>query len=249
MPSEVVRRMDSEVQVARTPTMLEVVQAAISDPTVDPARLQSFLQIGRELQADVAKAEYNAAFAALKHALPVIEKRGMVLNKAGKKQFAYARYDDLHEAITPLLREYGFATSFDFEEPEKGRLTCKLELTHRAGHSKTYSWTLPAMGENSYVTNLQNAAAARSFGKRCVLIDALDILTRDTDTDGRPVEPEKPISDEHLAQLEDMIQESDNRSSGNRERFNRRLRTEFKVESVSDLFESQYQIVKGWFAR
>ena len=99
--------------------LLETVMRAVQNPDIDPARLEHMLHIGRELQQDQAKAQFNAAFAALKLELPVIDKRGVVLGKGGKRMFRYARYDDIHEAITPLLSHHGFATSFDFEEPEK----------------------------------------------------------------------------------------------------------------------------------
>lgn len=225
-------------------SMLEVVMRASQDPNVDPARLREFLQIGRELQKDKAVAEFSAAFAALKPELPVIDKKGVVLNKHGKLQFKYARYDDLHTAISPLLAKHGFATSFDFQEPEKGRLTVILELMHRGGYSKLYHWTLPAMGDNAYVTNLQNAAAARSFGKRCVLIDALDILTMDSDSDGRPVAPSERITEEQANRLGDMIAECQNRDREFTRRFKQWLKAEMKTDVLAELFQGeQYEAV------
>lgn len=226
-------------------SMLEVVMRAAQDPNVDPGRLREFLQIGRELQKDKAIADFSAAFAALKPELPVIDKKGVVLNKSGRVQFKYARYDDLHRAITPLLTKHGFATSYDFEEPEKGRLTVILELSHRGGHSKFYRWTLPATGDNQYVTNLQNAAAARSFGKRCVLIDALDILTMDSDSDGRPVVPAQQITEEQANRLADIIAECENREPGKfTPRFKRWLKEEFKTDVLGELFQgAQYDAV------
>ncbi len=217
--------------------MLEIVMRASQDPNVDPARLREFLQIGRELQKDQAAAEFNAAFAALKPELPVIDKKGVVLNKTGKVQFKYARFDDLHDAITPLLTKHGFATSFDFQEPEKGRLTVILELLHRGGHSKLYHWTLPAMGDNQYVTNLQNAAAARSFGKRCVVIDAFDILTRDSDSDGRPVAPPERITEAQMLMIGDILLEIENREPKSTLRFMKWIKEETKAESVAELFQ------------
>jgi len=224
--------------------MLETVMRAVADPNIDPARLREFLEIGRELQKDQAEAQYNAAFAALKADLPVITKKGVVLNKRGQVQFKYARYDDLHRAISPLLMKHGFATSFDFEEPEKGRLTAILHLLHQGGHSKDYRWTLPSMGENQYVTNLQNAAAARSFGKRCVLIDALDILTEDSDSDGRPQAPPEKITEEQARTIEDIIQACSDKDQRFRASFAKWIKVEFQADRITDIFQGeQYDAV------
>jgi ERF superfamily len=230
--------MSTELALGAQPTMLETVMRAVSDPNVDPARLEHFLKIGRELQQDQAKAQFNAAFAALKLELPVISKRGVVLNKAKTEvMYKYARYDDLHEAITPLLSRFGFATSFDFAEPEAGRLQVTLKLKHVGGHEEMYHWTLPAMGQNQFVSNLQNAAAARSFGKRCVLIDALDVLTRDQDSDGHPVEPVEKLTEDLAARIEDMLSAVEEREPGAKARFAKWIKSEFQADKVGALFQ------------
>lgn len=230
----------------RPVSMLETVMRAIAKPGMTPEVARQYLELGRELQKDQAQAEFNAAFASLKNDLPVIDKKGVVLNKSGKVQFKYARYDDLHEAITPLLAKHGFATSFDFAEPEKGRLTVVLSLLHTSGHSKDYRWTLPSMGDNQYVTNLQNAAAARSFGKRCVLIDALDILTKDTDSDGRPVVPPEMITEAQAMKIEDIVHGCAERDAKFPEAFKRWVKVEFGTDAVRSLFQGdQLDAVMG----
>jgi hypothetical protein len=225
-------------------SLLEAVMREVRNPDMDPARLREFLEIGERLEARQAKARFNDAFADLKAKLPVIDKRGVVLNKAGKVQFKYARYDDLHRAITPLLLEFGFSTSFDFEEPDAGRLTTILHLRHRGGHQEDFRWTLPAMGQNQFVSNLQNAAAARSFGKRCVLIDALDILTEDQDSDGRPVAPPEKITEEQAIRIRDICEACEEKEPGFYARFNKWRKAELQNEHVSDLFQGeQYESV------
>lgn len=173
-------------------SIAQVIIQSVRDPNMDPARLREFLAVAKDAEELQLRREerdsvreFNAAFAALKAELPSIAKTGVVMKKGGVGvQYRYARYGDLHKAVTPLLTTHGFSTSFDFEEPEANRLTCILKLRHSAGHEETYRWTLPAAGQNQYVSNLQNAAAARTFAKRCILIDALDILTEDADKDG-----------------------------------------------------------------
>jgi len=228
-----------EIQRIEPTSLLEAVMREVRNPDTDPARLREFLEIGERLEARQAKAMYNEAFADLKRELPVIDKRGVVLNKAGKVQFKYARYDDLHRAISPLLLKFGFSTSFDFEEPDAGRLTCVLHLRHRGGHQEDFRWTLPAMGQNQFVSNLQNAAAARSFGKRCVLIDALDILTEDSDSDGRPVAPPESVTQEQVALMEDICSACEEREPGFTGRFRKWIKLEMKAEKLSDLFQGE----------
>jgi hypothetical protein len=167
--------------------------------------------------------------------LPEVEKRGIVLNKSGKEQFKFARWDDLHRALKPLLERWGFATSFSFEEHEKGRLTCVLELLHDGGFSKFYRWTLPAMGENQYVTNLQNASAAKSFAKRNVLIDALDILTADSDRDGADVPPPQTITEDQARRIDDVVAACEQHEPGFTQRFMKWVRAEMQVDQIRDL--------------
>jgi hypothetical protein len=238
--TDVVKSNGGEVAA---PTMLETVMRAIAQPGMTPEVARQYLELGRELQKDQAQAAFNAAFAALKNDLPVIDKKGVVLNKAGKVQFKYARYDDLHEAITPLLARHGFATSFDFREPEKGRLTVVLDLLHTGGHSRQYQWTLPAMGDNAYVTNLQNAAAARSFGKRNILIDALDILTRDADSDGVPRKPPELITEQQAMEMEDVIHVCTERDPKFTGLFAKWLKAEYQVDGPRSLYQEQFRSV------
>lgn len=225
--------------VPRQGMVLETVLRAISQPGMTPEVARQYLELARELQKDQAQADYNMAFASLKNDLPVIDKKGVVLNKRGAIQFKYARYDDLHEAITPLLTKHGFATSFDFQEPEKGRLTVVLELLHSGGHSKLYHWTLPSQGDNQYVTNLQNAAAARSFGKRCVLIDALDILTKDQDSDGRPTASPEQITEQQAMDIEDIIHLCSDKDPKMKDSFPKWLKAEFQVDGIRSLFQGE----------
>jgi hypothetical protein len=220
MSTELVRQPEQQ------PNMLQVVMDAARNPETDPARLKEFLEIGRELQKDRARAEFNQAFAALKEDLPSIAKNGVVMNKAKTAvQFKFARYDDLHRTIKPILIKHGFATSFDFSEAGDGRMTCTLILKHSGGHEETRNWTLPAAGKNEFVSNLQNAAAARSFAKRCLLIDALDILTEDTDTDGVMV---NTITDQQAQNIEVLLAEC-------APAVKPRLLTVYAVKSVGDI--------------
>ena len=217
--------------------LLEAVIRAASNPDTDADKLEKLLAIGRQLELDRAKAAYDAAFYAMKPDVPDIGKYGVVLNKGGKKQFSFLRWDDLHRGIRPALKKHGFATSFNFEEPEPGRLTCILELSHVGGYSKFYRWTLPSMGQNQYVSNLQNAAAARSFAKRCVLIDALDVLAEDTDRDGSDTPPPERITEEQARKIEDALAACEQREQGMTIRFYKWLRAEMQTDKIRELFQ------------
>lgn len=237
--SDIAIRDKGDLAQRQPASMLEVVMQAVRDPQVDPARLEHFLRIGRELQQDQARAEFNAAFAALQIELPVIDKKGVVLNKSGAVQFKYARYDDLHDAITPLLAKHGFAASFDFEEPEPGRLRVTLKLMHCGGHAEPYHWTLPAAGQNNYVSNLHNAAAARSFGKRCVLIDALNILTRDQDSDGAPQKAPEVITQEQADKIRDIVDACAEKDDKMKAAFAKWIKQQFGADSSAQLFQGE----------
>jgi hypothetical protein len=121
-----------------------------------------------------------------------------------------------------------------------------MTLLHRGGHSKKYRWTLPSMGDNAYVTNLQNAASARSFGKRCVLIDALDILTKDQDSDGRPTAPPEQITEDQAMKIEDIVTGCSERDPKFPALFLKWLKAEYGIDGVRSLFQGdQHDAVLG----
>jgi hypothetical protein len=171
------------VQCAQAPPqneMLVMIERLVMDPAVDPSKLAAILEIKIKLDAIEAKAQYERAMARLQPRLPRIDKRGVI--KLGKGEIPYARYEDIHAIVQPLMIAEGFSITFPSSRTPTGVLLT-AKLAHAAGHSETSEMQLPAdkgPGRNE----LQALGSALTYAKRYLLCGLLNIVTCDEDDDG-----------------------------------------------------------------
>lgn len=186
MPNQDLVPAPQAVATREQPSVLEIIQAAVADTRVDPAKLSALLDLKVRMDAIDAKAEYNRDFAALKARLPAIRKDGTVCQseaKGGAKLYSFARWDDIQDAIDPVLAEFGFTLSFTSKAATTGVLMV-ASLQHRAGHTETSEMQLPT-DTSANKNNLQGLGSARAYGKRYLTLDMLDLKLIDMDDDGR----------------------------------------------------------------
>lgn len=164
-------------------SLLNIIAEASRNPETNIANLQALLQMQREVMADQAKIAFARALWRLKKDMPQIAKSGVIdLKEKGKIKFA--RWEDMSDAIQPLMDREGFTLSFDTEERarEGGGSIVIGTLTHIDGHSQTARFSLPldtGPGRN----NLQAAGSTLSYGKRYVTELLLNIVRRGEDDD------------------------------------------------------------------
>lgn len=165
-------------------TMLQVIAAAAQDERVDVAKMAALLEMKERLDSRNAEMAYNQAMARLQPKLPRITKEGKIDLGRGTPM-GFARLEDIDRAIRPLLTEEGFSVSFTSEDAAAGVLmTCVV--SHIEGHSKQSKMHLPAdsgPGRNS----LQAIGSARSYAKRYLICDMLNIVTVGSDDDARSI--------------------------------------------------------------
>lgn len=184
-----------EITVASGPTgsLLNFVAQAVKDPAIDVTKLEALLRMQREIVADDAKAQFNEAFLSLQKRLPRIKKTGVLeypvdKNKPDgpKKKIAnFAKWEDIDEAIRPILDEEGFALSFNTapRAGEGGGLLVTAILRHRAGYSQETTIPVP-LDTSGGKNNLQGYGSTLSYGKRYAATAALNIITEGEDDDG-----------------------------------------------------------------
>jgi len=168
-------------------TMMEVISRAAADPNTDVDKLERLLMMAERIQAQEAKGAFTAALAELQPRLPVIDERGGIKNNAGVVQSTYAKWDDINDAIRPLLAEAGFALSFRTGVAQDGKITVTGVLSHRAGHQEETTITLPHDSSGSK-NAVQAVGSSTSYGKRYTTISLLNITSRaaqDRDDDGQ----------------------------------------------------------------
>ncbi len=219
-------------------SMMEAVMRAVKDPQMDPVRLREFLQIGRELEADQAKKLYNQAWAQMQPNLPEISKHGRIEYKPGTKPTQFAMWDDIHKACMPVLREYGFAVSFDSEQVEN-KLTVVVKITHTGGHQESPRFTVPWLDTGGSKSPAQAAASSFTLAQRHAFCKAFNILTIGEDDDGSGKGRAEHISEKDAQTIRDIVEECNNRDEKFKANFAKWLKVEFQVDTPAHLFEGQ----------
>lgn len=204
MPGEIVvrdQRDQQAVSVRHDPTVLEIIQSAVLDERVDPAKLSALLDLKVRMDAIEAEGEFTRAFARMHPTLPRIRKNGKV-DMGGKGSYSFARWDDVDTIVGPILQEHGFTLAFTSRAIPAGVLMI-CTLSHSAGHSRSSEMQLPpdsGAGRNA----LQAIGSARSYGKRYLTLDILNLTTVDMDDDARSV---GFVTDQQADSIMDLITE------------------------------------------
>ena len=89
--------------------------------------------------ARTAREAFNVAFAEMQSDLPEIREKGR-----GDKNTTFALWEDVNEAIKPILKDHGFGLSFKTGRTND-RITVTAILLHRAGHSEETTLELPVV--------------------------------------------------------------------------------------------------------
>lgn len=195
-------------------SMLAIIARAASDPRVDVTKMESLLNLQRELLADQAKAAFNTSFARLAPKLPRINKQGVVMypeekgSRTLKPAFKYAKWEDIDTAIRPLLLEEGFTLSFDLEPQPDGKVVVVGELAHVDGHSRKTRFGPMPLDTSGGKNNIQALGSSDSYGKRYCTIHLLNLVFEGEDDDGVTAGGDGLISDEEVAALSKALMDT-----------------------------------------
>ncbi len=183
MPNEQLTIHDAAV-ARQEPTALQIISEASRDPQVNVEKLGALLAMKERLDAREAEMAFNRAMAAIAPKMPRVKKNGSIDLGRGKP-ITFARYEDIDEVVRPILVEEGLSMSFT-SKPTTGGVLMTCTLSHVLGHSKSSEMQMPAdagPGRNG----LQAIGSARSYAKRYLACDMLNIVTEGADDDARAV--------------------------------------------------------------
>lgn len=193
------------VPVNDTMAIVQMIERAVLNPDVDVDKMERLLAMHERMMDRSAKLAFVQAFAAITPLLPVIDENGAILNAAGKVQSTYAEWEDINDAIQPILNAHGFTLSFRPGSTADGKVTVTGVLRHVEGHEDQATVTLPQDGSGGKNT-VQGVGSSLSYGKRYAAINLLNITSRakrDRDDDGRGAGlgqvAQKAIADINLA--------------------------------------------------
>jgi hypothetical protein len=237
-------KMDTEVAThpaSDSAALIAVISRAASDPNVDIDKMERLMAMHERMTERAAKTAYAAALAEMQPKLPVIDRRGAIVVRAKdakgertgevQQNTAYALWEDINDAIRPLLAEYGFALSFRLKK-DGDRVEVTGVLSHREGYSEETVLSLP-MDTTGSKNNVQAIGSSTSYGKRYTAMALLNITTRGEDDDGKAAGLEATITDEQFDTLSKLM---DTHGA------NLALFCQFfKIDKVPDLPASKYE--------
>lgn len=165
---------------------VEMFERLARDPSVDVEKLERLIAMQERIMRHNAKAAYESAFARMQPSLPEIAERGQILNKDRTTvRSTYAKLEDIHVAIKPILALHGFAVRHRTEWPadKPGIIRIVGILSHEQGHSEESVFEAP-MDKSEYRTDIQSMGSTVSYGRRYTTLDLLNLATRGVDNDG-----------------------------------------------------------------
>jgi hypothetical protein len=234
---EIATRDETQVVAADAGTIMAVISRAAADPAVNVEKLERLTALYERIKANEAKATYMAALSDMQPVLPVVERRGRITitDRTDRQKVIqstpYALWDDINEALKPILHQHGFTLSFRTGVAADGRLTVTGVLGHRAGHQEETTMTL-AHDSSGSKNSVQAVGSSVSYGKRYTATALLNLTFRDEDDDGKTgADPEK-ITDEQLKHLRAVVTEV----GANEASFVKYL----GIEKLADLAASEY---------
>lgn len=229
-------RMDSENAVQIGDGILNVIARAAADPNVDIDKLERLLQMQERVLARDARAAYFAALAEMQPNLPVIGERGAISTDRGKTvQSTYALWEDVNEAIRPILAEHGFALSFKVRRTEGEIITTGI-LSHRGGHSEETELSLPTDASGSK-NAVQAVGSSTSYGKRYTAFALLNLTSTGEDDDGQKGGRPEPVDKDRHQLLNDLCEAVGADKV--------KLCQHLKVESLRDVPASKFDYALG----
>ncbi|WP_238296006.1 ERF family protein [Methylobacterium soli] len=161
--------------------IVSVIERAARDPNVDIDKMERLLGMQERVLARAAKEAFSADFAKMQQDLPTIIERGR-----GDKGMKYALWEDVNDAIKPVLAQHGFGISFKTGRTSE-RVTVTAILMHQSGHSEETTLELPVDTSGSK-NAVQAVGSSTSYGKRYTAQALLNLTSRDgfeRDDDGR----------------------------------------------------------------
>lgn len=183
--------------------IIQVIERAAMNPAVDIDKMERLLEMQERIVERNARAAYAADLARMQPELPVIAERGGIKDRSGKVQSTYALWEDINDAIKPVLSKHGFALSFRTGQ-EEGRITVTGVLSHREGHSEETTMHLPIDTSGSK-NSVQAVGSSISYGKRYTAGALLNITSRGEDDDGKAAGGVALVSEEQVQALQNLI--------------------------------------------
>ena len=143
--------------------LIAMLERVAANPDVSLDKLERLIAVQERILAHNAKAEFDAAYAQMQGEIPTITERGEI-SVNGQVRSRYATFEDIIEAVRPVLMKHGFALRHRTEYLDK-QIKIVGILSHRSGHSEQDEFLAEA--DNSGSKNaIQALGSTRAYGQR-----------------------------------------------------------------------------------
>mgnify|MGYP001614612331 CR=1 FL=1 len=177
----------------------KVLMDLARDSDIAPEKFAALVELYQDEADKDAEEAFVSAFLKMQGALPVIDERGTIEYRDGRRG-TYARNEDIQIAIGPILATWGFSLTFTTDHPSPNAIRVTGLLTHRKGHTRTSSFEAPT-DTSGGKSSAQGRGSIISYGHRYTTVDLLNLITRGQDDDGASDRSVAKISAGLLAQF------------------------------------------------
>lgn len=161
--------------------------------------VERLMAVRRELNAEAAKAAFDAAMAVFQAECPVIDRPKSVRTNGGQVAYSYAPFEHIIAIVRPVLRKHGFSYTLDTDTTsQNGWVIAKCHVTHERGHVMTSVAKFPLGTKTGIMSETQVYASALTFASRRVFCNAFGIVTSGEDFNGA-TEKAKPAGPSTMA--------------------------------------------------
>ncbi|MFG1349052.1 ERF family protein [Xanthobacter autotrophicus] len=222
-------------------SILGAIMQAASNPEIDADKVARLMDNYRSIRAEEAKRAYLAALPDMQADLPTIDQNGRIrIEKGGVviQETKYARWEDINEAIQPVLRTHGFGLSFRLSVAPDGKQNITAVLSHTEGHQEETTITLMHDSTGSK-NSVQAVGSTISYGQRYTARALLNFQSRareDRDDDGRAAGGVETVSEDQVLALRDL--------AASVEADEKRFCTFMRIDRLSDLPASRFDEAK-----
>jgi hypothetical protein len=163
--------------------VLGVIERAALNPDIDVEKMKALFELQERIMARKAEMAFNAGFAEMQSEMPVISERGEIKGNDGKVRSTFAFFEDINDAIKPVLQKHGFAIMFK-TGTTKDSVSVTPILVHRDGHREVGEAVELGADTSGSKNSVQSIGSSMSYAKRYGLLALLNITTRGEDDDG-----------------------------------------------------------------
>ena len=173
------------------------------DTSIDAAKFAAIVEAHEHERRRSAEQAFVTAFLKMKPKLPIIDERGHIEYRDGRKG-TYALNEDIQLVIEPILLAHGFMLTFETEHPSPNAIRVIGLLTHRKGHTRRSAFEAPA-DTSGGKTAPQARGSVLSYGHRYCSLDLLNLITRGIDNDGDTRTAGKVLTAQTVAQFPALV--------------------------------------------